>query len=51
VEAERLDTSVRNKFRDDPARMAAWESARRLERTRPTAGDGDEKEEGTSPAP
>lgn len=51
VEAERLDTSVRNKFRDDPARMAAWESARRLERTRPTADDGDKKEDEPPPAP
>ncbi|HEU4597300.1 MAG TPA: hypothetical protein VFS10_19375 [Pyrinomonadaceae bacterium] len=32
AEAERLDTSVRNKYRDDTARMAFWESASRLER-------------------
>ncbi|HEX8561144.1 MAG TPA: hypothetical protein VF668_23830 [Pyrinomonadaceae bacterium] len=30
--AERLDVAVRNRYRDDPARLAAWESARRLER-------------------
>jgi hypothetical protein len=29
---ERLDVIVRNKYRDDPAKLAAWESARRLER-------------------
>jgi hypothetical protein len=29
---ERLDTAVRNKYRNDPAKLAAWESARRLER-------------------
>lgn len=28
---ERLDTIVRNTFRDDPATIAAWERARRLE--------------------
>ena len=28
---ERLDVIVRNKYRDDPANLAAWESARRLE--------------------
>jgi hypothetical protein len=31
-ELEKLDTVVRNKFRDDPARFAAWESARHIER-------------------
>jgi hypothetical protein len=29
---ERLDVIVRNKHRDNPAKLAAWESARRLER-------------------
>ncbi len=28
---DRLDVLVRNKYHDDPARLAAWESARRLE--------------------
>lgn len=28
---ERLDVIVRNKYRDNPAKLAAWESARRLE--------------------
>ena len=38
---ERLDAIVRNKYRNDPAKLAAWESARRLERSaRPKrAGD------------
>jgi hypothetical protein len=34
-EVERLDTSVRNKYRADPARMAAWESACHLEQRAP----------------
>lgn len=29
---DKLDVIVRNKYRDDPAKTAAWESARRLER-------------------
>lgn len=32
TEMERLDAAVRNKFRTDPATLAAWESAKRLER-------------------
>ncbi|HJU53061.1 MAG TPA: hypothetical protein VJ715_00760 [Pyrinomonadaceae bacterium] len=37
---ERFDTAVRNKYRDDPGKMSAWASARRLERARrPTNGD------------
>jgi len=32
-ELEKLDTAVRNKFREDAPKLAAWESARRLERT------------------
>ncbi|MBV8859936.1 MAG: hypothetical protein JOZ02_23600 [Acidobacteria bacterium] len=31
-QVERLDTFVRNKYRGDPARIAAWERARRLEK-------------------
>jgi hypothetical protein len=31
-QVERLDTFVRNKYRDDPARLASWERARRMER-------------------
>jgi hypothetical protein len=39
---ERLDTVVRNKYRDDPAKLAAWQSACRLERApRSKAEDGD----------
>jgi hypothetical protein len=30
-ELERLDTAIRNKYRNDHATLAAWESARRLE--------------------
>ena len=29
---KRLDTAVRNKYRNDPAKLAAWESACRIER-------------------
>jgi hypothetical protein len=32
AELERFDTAVRNKFGGDTATLAAWESARRLER-------------------
>jgi hypothetical protein len=31
-EIERLNAIVHNKYRDDPVKLAAWESARRLER-------------------
>lgn len=31
-QVERLDTFVRNKYRGDPAKVAAWERARRLEK-------------------
>ena len=31
---ERFDTAVRNKYRNDPAKLAAWETARRLEHAR-----------------
>lgn len=34
LELDRLDIFVRNKYGDDPATMAAWERARRLERPR-----------------
>lgn len=46
---ERLDTATRNKYRGNPAKLAAWESARRLERAArarrngggtPQGGDG-----------
>lgn len=30
-ELERLDTAIRNKFADDPATLAAWQSAHRLQ--------------------
>jgi hypothetical protein len=39
-ELERLDTSVRNKFREDPATLAAWESARHIERSRRSRSNG-----------
>lgn len=39
---ERLDVIVRNKYRNDPAKLAAWESARRLEQpARSNRNDGD----------
>ena len=31
-QVERLDTFVRNKYHDNPAKLAAWERARRLEK-------------------
>jgi hypothetical protein len=43
-----LDPIVRNKFRDNPAMIAAWERASRLERApvrkRPVAGDSTPKQ-------
>jgi hypothetical protein len=33
---ERFNIAVRNKYRDDPAKLAAWEAARRLEHARRT---------------
>ncbi|MDT5158373.1 MAG: hypothetical protein QOC99_7 [Acidobacteriota bacterium] len=45
-EIDRLDTIVRNKYRDDPAKLAAWESARHIEHTARTKPGG-----GTPPAP
>jgi hypothetical protein len=44
---ERLDPIVRNKYRDNPAKLAAWESASRVER----APRAKPKEEETAPAP
>lgn len=38
---EKLDVIVRNKYRDTPAKLAAWESARRLERAAHTKRNGD----------
>ncbi len=39
--ADRLDTVVRNRYRDDPAKLAAWEIASRVERApRRKPGDG-----------
>jgi hypothetical protein len=42
AETARLDAILRNKFADDSARLAAWESARRLERA-PRKGKHDNK--------
>ena len=39
-ELERLDTLIRNRYGDDPATMAAWERARRLERPRQSKNGG-----------
>lgn len=38
---ERLDVLVRNKYRTDPAKLAAWESAGRLERATRAKRNGD----------
>ena len=51
-ELERLDTAVRNKYRGDGAALAAWDSARRLERTsRKTVDGGSAQGETIAPAP
>jgi hypothetical protein len=41
-QVERLDTFVRNKYRDNPARIAAWERARRLEKAPKHPKDDDD---------
>lgn len=46
TEITRLDAIVRNKYADDPAQLAAWESARRVERAPRKAKSGN----GASPA-
>jgi hypothetical protein len=38
---DKLDVIVSNKYRNDPAKLAAWESARRLERAPRTKRTGD----------
>lgn len=38
---ERLDVIVRNRYRDDPAKLAAWQSARHLERAPRSKTNGD----------
>jgi hypothetical protein len=44
---QKLDAVVRNKFRDDPSTLAAWESARHVERVTRTA----RRSNGVSPTP
>jgi hypothetical protein len=39
---ELLDTAVRNKYREDAARLAAWESARHFERAPHTRREGEQ---------
>ena len=49
-ELERFDTAVRNKYRNDRAKSAAWASARRLERApRTVKGDDSQGKGDTSP--
>jgi hypothetical protein len=43
---DKLDVIVRNKYRNDPAKIAAWESARRLERAARS-----KRSNGTPPTP
>jgi hypothetical protein len=46
-EFEKLNTAVSNKYRNDPAKLAAWESARRMERAaRSRRGAGGKKGDG-----
>lgn len=49
----RLDAIVRNKFRDDPATLAAWESARHVERNtrQPRRTNGDQPPAPAPPQP
>jgi hypothetical protein len=43
-ELQKLNTLVRNKYADDPATLAAWEHAYRLERTNPGKNGGSKGE-------
>ncbi len=49
--ARRLDAVVRNKFRDDPAKLAAWATASHTERTPRTTPPKPAKPEPTKPEP
>ncbi len=49
--ARRLDAIVRNKFRDDPAKLAVWTTASHTERTPRTAAPEPTKPEPPKPAP
>lgn len=48
-ELEKLDTAIRNRFRDDQAMLAAWESASRLERAPRSPSAAEESEENPAP--
>jgi len=50
---DRLDPIVRNSYANDPAKLAAWESARRLERAphRKPDDDEDDDEDDNAPPP
>lgn len=50
-ELERIDTSVRNKFRDESVLLSAWERARRLERPSRTHKDDSPPPVGASAPP
>jgi len=43
---DKLDVIARNKYRDDPAILAAWESARRLERAARSKRNGGSEQKG-----
>jgi hypothetical protein len=47
---ERLDPIVRNKYRNDPAKLAAWESASRVE-SAPRHDDDDDNTDNNTPPP
>lgn len=48
---ERLDIVVRNKYANDPGKLAAWESARRLEKTARPRRNGEENAAPPAPQP
>lgn len=48
---DKLDVIVHNKYREDPAKLAAWESARRLERAARAKRNGGAQKDGGTPTP
>ena len=48
---ERLDAIIRNKFADDPAKIVAWEMARRLEQPPHSKHDDEDDDDDDAPAP
>ena len=51
LEMERMDTAVRNTYHDNPAKLAAWDRARRIERAPHSSNGGEEDQEDDATLP